>query len=58
MTGSRRTLASYVRGELGTEGQRFLRGDAFLSHLKQKAGLSPNYWSDKIHFSRYHTEVF
>lgn len=28
MTGSRRTLASYVRGELGTEGQRFLRGDA------------------------------
>jgi uncharacterized protein YPO0396 len=28
MTGSRRTLTSYVRGELGTEGQRFLRGDA------------------------------
>jgi uncharacterized protein YPO0396 len=28
MTGSRRTLSSYVRGELGTEGQRFLRGDA------------------------------
>jgi uncharacterized protein YPO0396 len=27
MTGSRRTLTSYVRGELGTEGQRFLRGD-------------------------------
>ncbi len=28
MNGSRRTLAGYVRGELGTEGQRFLRGDA------------------------------
>lgn len=28
MAGSRRTLSSYVRGELGTEGQRFLRGDA------------------------------
>jgi uncharacterized protein YPO0396 len=27
MSGSRRTLTSYVRGELGTEGQRFLRGD-------------------------------
>jgi uncharacterized protein YPO0396 len=28
MSGSRRTLTSYVRGELGTEGQRFLRDDA------------------------------
>ncbi|MCP4544590.1 MAG: AAA family ATPase [Chloroflexi bacterium] len=28
MSGSRRTLAGYVRGELGIEGQRFLRGDA------------------------------
>jgi uncharacterized protein YPO0396 len=28
MSGSRRTLTSYVRGELGTESQRFLRGDA------------------------------
>ncbi|MGD9317126.1 MAG: SbcC/MukB-like Walker B domain-containing protein [Anaerolineae bacterium] len=28
MSGSRRTLTSYVRGELGTEGQRFLRGDS------------------------------
>ena len=27
MVGSRRTLSSYVRGELGTEGQRYLRGD-------------------------------
>ena len=28
LVGGKRTLASYVRGELGTEGQRFLRGDA------------------------------
>ena len=28
LSGSKRTLASYVRGEMGTEGQRFLRGDA------------------------------
>jgi uncharacterized protein YPO0396 len=28
LSGGKRTLASYVRGELGTEGQRFLRGDA------------------------------
>jgi uncharacterized protein YPO0396 len=28
MAGSQRSLTSYVRGELGTEGQRFLRGDA------------------------------
>lgn len=25
----------------------------FLSHLKQKAGLPPNYWSDRIRVSRY-----
>jgi len=28
MSGSQRTLTSYVRGELGTEGKRFLRDDA------------------------------
>ncbi len=28
MSGSQRTLAGYVRGELGIEGHRFLRGDA------------------------------
>ncbi len=28
LSSGKRTLASYVRGELGTEGQRFLRGDA------------------------------
>jgi uncharacterized protein YPO0396 len=28
LSGGKRTLASYVRGELGTEGQRYLRGDA------------------------------
>jgi uncharacterized protein YPO0396 len=27
VSGSKRTLSSYVRGEMGTEGQRFLRGD-------------------------------
>ena len=27
LANSRRTLSSYVRGELGTEGQRYLRGD-------------------------------
>lgn len=28
----------------------------FLQHLKQKAGLPPNYWSDTIKIYRYHTE--
>src|SRR3972149_3389932 len=28
LAGGKRTLAGYVRGELGTESQRFLRGDA------------------------------
>ncbi len=28
LSSSKRTLASYVRGEMGTEGRRFLRGDA------------------------------
>ncbi|MCG2788115.1 MAG: hypothetical protein L6461_23760 [Anaerolineae bacterium] len=28
VSGGKRTIASYVRGELGTEGQRYLRGDA------------------------------
>ena len=28
LSDSKRSLASYVRGELGTEGQRYLRGDA------------------------------
>jgi uncharacterized protein YPO0396 len=28
LSGGKRTLASYVRGELGTESQRYLRGDA------------------------------
>jgi len=30
----------------------------FLAHLKRKAGLSENYWSDSIVFSRYVTESF
>lgn len=30
----------------------------FVSHLKQKAGLDANYWSDSIGFQRYHTYSF
>lgn len=30
----------------------------FLSHLKQKAGLPENYWSNSIKFWRYTTEYF
>jgi len=30
----------------------------FLQHLKQKAGLSANHWSDNIQVSRYKTESF
>ena len=30
----------------------------FLRHLKQKAGLPPNYWSETIRVSRYTTESF
>ena len=30
----------------------------FLRHLKQKAGLPPDYWSDTIRVSRYTTESF
>ena len=30
----------------------------FLAHLKQKAGLPANYWSDSIKVSRYQTESF
>lgn len=31
---------------------------AFLRHLKQKAGLPPDYWSSSIRVSRYTTESF
>jgi len=31
---------------------------AFLHHLKQKAGLPPDHWSDRIRFRRYRTESF
>jgi uncharacterized protein len=31
--------------------------EQFLRHLKQKAGLPPDYWSDSIRVSRYRTEV-
>ncbi len=30
----------------------------FLNHLKQKAGLPANYWSDSIRIERYRTEQF
>ncbi|MGR9043799.1 MAG: AmmeMemoRadiSam system protein A [Gammaproteobacteria bacterium] len=30
----------------------------FLKHLKQKAGLAPDYWSDTLKVSRYGTEMF
>ncbi len=30
----------------------------FLRHLKIKAGLTPDYWSDKLQISRYTTESF
>ena len=32
--------------------------EAFLQHLKMKAGLSADYWSDTIRVSRYYTESF
>ncbi|WP_242513461.1 AmmeMemoRadiSam system protein A [Halochromatium salexigens] len=32
--------------------------EAFLRHLKQKAGLAPAYWSDRIQVARYHTDSF
>lgn len=31
--------------------------EQFLRHLKQKAGLPPDYWSDSIKVSRYHAEI-
>lgn len=31
--------------------------DQFMRHLKQKAGLPADYWSDKIKMYRYHTEM-
>lgn len=30
----------------------------FLRHLKQKAGLPPDYWSDTVKVSRYSSEMF
>ena len=30
----------------------------FMRHLKQKAGLAPDYWSDTVKISRYYTESF
>lgn len=33
------------------------KAEQFLRHLKQKAGLAPNYWSDSLSVYRYTTEV-
>lgn len=30
----------------------------FLDHLKMKAGLPADYWSDQVHIQRYHTQAF
>lgn len=32
--------------------------EAFLRHLKQKAGLAPDHWSEQIQVARYRTESF
>ncbi|MFP4246236.1 MAG: AmmeMemoRadiSam system protein A [Halochromatium sp.] len=32
--------------------------EAFLRHLKQKAGLAPTHWSERIQVARYRTESF
>ncbi len=32
--------------------------ESFLMHLKQKAGLAANHWSDRVEVYRYHTESF
>ena len=32
--------------------------EAFLRHLKQKAGLPPEHWSAQLRVSRYRTESF
>jgi len=31
---------------------------AFLQHLKMKAGLAPDFWSDEVRVERYTTEAF
>jgi AmmeMemoRadiSam system protein A len=37
--------------------ESLVKPEDFLSHLKQKAGLPKNYWSDSIKFYRYQTET-
>ncbi len=49
--GQRSTFLPLVWESLPDPGQ-------FLQHLKLKAGLAPDYWSDTIRFSRYETEAF
>jgi AmmeMemoRadiSam system protein A len=49
--GHRATFLPAVWESLPSPGQ-------FLRHLKQKAGLPADYWSDSINFYRYTTETF
>ena len=61
-------LRPYIDGLILEEGFRrgtFLpsvweqlpKPDIYLRHLKQKAGLNPDYWSDTIKVYRYQTEI-
>jgi len=38
--------------------EQFPKPDQFLGHLKNKAGLSQNYWSGRLEVKRYTTEEF
>ena len=38
--------------------ERFARPEAFLEHLKRKAGLAPGHWSDEVRVFRYTAERF
>lgn len=38
--------------------QQLPEPEDFLRHLKQKAGLPQNYWSNTLRMYRYHTQVF
>ena len=49
----------YYRGTfLPSVWEQLPQPEQFLSHLKRKAGLSPDHWSDEICVSRYATQIF
>ena len=50
-SGRRGTFLPSVWSQLPTR-------EAFLRHLKQKAGLPPEHWSEQLRVSRYRTESF